>query len=286
VTAAAEQVAGTGAELRIAIAAFAARPRVLVAVDFDGTLAPFALDPMQARAVPGALEALLAAAAFDGVTVAVVSGRDLETLAALTGLGPGDGIALIGSHGAQASPSHDDDSSPGEDCEPANLQPARSSGLLNEDATALLDVVGGELEAIRSRYPAVRLEHKPAAVAIHTRGVEPSVAEAAEAATHEVGSRYPDVHVMPGKDVVELTVLDANKGTVLVELARSTSSDATLYFGDDVTDERAFAVLDPASGDLAVKVGDGETLAAHRVPDPGAVLSLLELFVDQRRTQD
>lgn len=96
----------------------------------------------------------------------------------------------------------------------------------------------------------MRLEHKPSAVVLHTRGVEPSVAAAAAAAAYEVGGRYTGVHVLPGKDVVELTVLEANKGSALVDLARQTCSDATLYLGDDVTDERAFAALDPASGDL------------------------------------
>jgi trehalose 6-phosphate phosphatase len=253
-------------ELRLAVAAFAARPRVLVAVDFDGTLAPFVVDPLQARAVPGALEALRAAAALGGVTAAVVSGRDLATLASLTGIGPGDGVTLIGSHGAQAG-----------------LEPAHDAPFLDADATALLSVVGGELEAIRSRYPTVRMEHKPSAVVLHTRGIEPSVAAAATIAAIEVGERYPGVHVMPGKDVVELTVLEANKGSAVLELARATSSDATLYLGDDVTDERAFAALNPASGDLTVKVGSGQTAAAQRVPDPESVVKLLELFVDQRR---
>jgi trehalose 6-phosphate phosphatase len=253
-------------ELRLAVAAFAARPRLLVAVDFDGTLAPFVIDPLQARAVPGGLQALRVAGALDGVTAAIVSGRDLATLAALTSIGPGDGVALIGSHGAQASP-----------------QPAHGPAILDADATARLSVVGGELEAIRSRYPAVRLEHKPSAVVLHTRGVEPSVAAAATSAAFEVGERHPGVHVMPGKDVVELTVLEANKGSALVELARATSSDATLYIGDDVTDERAFAALDPASGDLTVKVGSGQTAAAQRVPDQESVVKLLDLFVEQRR---
>jgi trehalose 6-phosphate phosphatase len=132
----------------------------------------------------------------------------------------------------------------------------------------------------------MRLEHKPSAVVLHTRGVEPSVAAAAAAAAtaaYEVGGRYTGVHVLPGKDVVELTVLEANKGSALVELARATSSDATLYIGDDVTDERAFAALDPASGDLTVKVGNGQTAAAQRVPDQESVVKLLDLFVEQRR---
>jgi trehalose 6-phosphate phosphatase len=294
---------GTDEDLRIAVAAFAARPRVLVAVDFDGTLAPFVTDPLQARALPGGLEALRAAAALRGVTAAVVSGRDLATLAALTGIGPGDGIALVGSHGAevgtqtgaQASIQAGSNTSTQAGAQTSShtsshsshtsTEPADDSGFLDESATALLRVVRGELEAIRSRHPDVRLEDKPSAVVLHTRGVEPSEAAAATTAALEVGRRHTGVHVLPGKDVVELTVLEANKGSALVDLARRTGSDATLYLGDDVTDERAFAALHPESGDLTIKVGDGETVAARRLPGPEAVVELLELFVDQRRAR-
>jgi trehalose-phosphatase len=260
--------------LHTAVAAFAARPRVVVAADFDGTLAPFVTDPMKARALPGAIEALKAAAALEAVTVALVSGRDLATLAALTGLGPDDDVVLIGSHGAQASLQG-----------PADLHSALEKDLLDEDAAARLSLVHDELEAVRSRYPAARLELKPSAVALHTRGVEPSVAAAAASEARAVGERHPGVHVMPGKDVVELTVVEANKGSALVALARSTESDATLYLGDDVTDERAFEALDPASGNVTVKVGEGPTAAAFRVPDPTSVVGLLGLFVELRHAQ-
>jgi len=259
-----------GPELRIALAAFAARPRVLIALDFDGTLAPFVLDPLQARSVPGGLEALRAAAALGGVTVAVVSGRDLATLAALTDIGPDDGITLIGSHGAETNVATD----------------TLGADFLDAEATARLSVVSAELEAIRARYPAVRLEHKPSAVVLHTRGVEASVAEAATTATLEVGERYPGVHVMPGKNVVELTVLEANKGSAVLRVGRATDSEATMYVGDDVTDEHAFAALDTASGDLTVKVGEGETVAAQRVPDPASVVELLGLFVRERSADE
>lgn len=263
-----------GQELRIALTAFAARARVLVAVDFDGTLAPFVTDPLQARAVPGGLEALRDAAALGGVTTAVVSGRDLATLAMLTGIGPDDGITLIGSHGAQTNRG-----------DRVELVSAAGAAFLDEAAVALLETLRDELEAIRSRYPAVRLEYKPAAVVLHTRGVEPSAADAATKAAHEAGRRRAGVHVMPGKEVVELSVSAADKGSSLAELARASSSDATLYVGDDVTDERAFAALHPLSGDLTVKVGAGETVAVQRVPDSEAVVGLLKLFVDVRRLQ-
>ena len=261
-----------GKDLQVALVAFAARPRVLVALDFDGTLAPFATDPLQARALPGALEALRAAASLGGVSAAVVSGRDLAILTMLTGIAPGDGITLIGSHGAQVSSSGQ-----------AGLERAGDGSFLDDAAAARLSMLRAELEAIRSCYPAVRLEFKSSAVVLHTRGVEPSVAAAATRAAYGVGGRHTGVHVMPGKEIVELTVFEADKGSAVLDLARASSSDATLYVGDDVTDERAFAALDPLSGDLTIKVGDGETVATQRIPDPEAVVELIKLFVDSRR---
>ena len=258
-------------DLRLALTAFADRPRVLVAVDFDGTLAPFVTDPLHARAVPGGLEALRATAVLNGCTAAVISGRDLTTLGVVTGIRPGEGIILIGAHGAETS-------SP----DPVRSTSAAYPASRDETAAALLETLRQELEAIRSRYPAVRLEHKPSAVVLHTRNVEPSTATAASEAAHDVAQRHPGVHVTPGKAVVELSVSAADKGTALADLARVSRSDATLYIGDDVTDERAFAALHPLSGDLTVKVGAGETLASHRVLDPESVVELLELFVELR----
>jgi trehalose-phosphatase len=259
-------------ELRIALGAFAARPRVLVAVDFDGTLAPLVTDPLQAKAAPGGLEALRDAASLAGVTSAVVSGRDLATLEMLTAIGPDSGIILVGSHGAETRGS-----------DRAALDSTAGSAVPDTSGAALLNTVRDELEAIRSRYPAVRLEYKPAAVVLHTRDVEPSAAEAATKAANEAARRHTGVHLIPGKEVVELSVSAADKGTALADLALASSSHATLYVGDDATDERAFAALQPWSGDLSIKVGTGETVAVHRVPDPEAVVELLEVFVDMRR---
>ena len=267
-------MSGVGEELRSALTAFAARPRVLVAVDFDGTLAPFATDPLQAKALPGGLEALRDAAALGGVITAVVSGRDLATLELLTAISPDDGITLIGSHGAQTTRK-----------DRAGLTSADGAALLDQAEAALLRSLRGDLEAIRTLYPAVRLEHKPAAVVLHTRDVEPSAAEAATTAAHEAAGRHPGVYVTPGKEVVELSVSAADKGSALADLARASSSEATLYVGDDVTDERAFAALHPLVGDLTVKVGAGETVAMQRVPGPEAVVELLKTFVELRRAQ-
>lgn len=257
--------------LYAALVAFARVPRILLGVDFDGTLAPFVTDPVQARAVPGAMEALRSAAALPGVTVAVVSGRDVATLAQLTEVTADEPIVLVGSHGAESS-------------SPAAIDASGtpSDAPLDDAAAARLASVTADLEAVARAHPPVRVEHKAAAVALHTRGVDAAVAARAATAARAAATRHTGVHVLPGKDVVELSVVEASKGAALRALARAHGATATAYLGDDVTDERAFAALTPESGDVTIKVGAGETVAAHRVPDIPSVLEVLETFVAAR----
>jgi trehalose 6-phosphate phosphatase len=253
--------------LRAALEAFVQRPRILVGADFDGTLAPFATDPMQSRAAPGALTSLSAAASLPGVSVALVSGRDLQTLRTLTAIPQASPIVLLGSHGSQSSLDH-----------------GAGSSTLDQGARARLAAACADLEEVAAAHPGTRIELKPGAVALHTRGVETTVGEAALAAAMTLSTRYTGVRVIPGKQVVELTVMETDKGYALRALAAARGVDASAYFGDDVTDERAFAALDARSGDVTVKVGEGNTLAAHRLETVDDVIAALEFIVSTRRS--
>lgn len=253
--------------LRTALDTFVKRPRILLGVDFDGVIAPFVTDPMEARPAPGALTSLYAAASLRGVTVAVVSGRDLLTLRALTGIPHTSPIVLVGSHGGQSS-----------------LDDVEGSAWLDDEATARLAAASTALTDIAVAHPGTRIELKPGAVALHTRGVDPSVGAAALAAALGLSARHTGMHVIPGKEVVELSVMEVDKGVALRALATARAIDATAYFGDDVTDERAFAALDPGSGDVTVKVGDGDTLAAHRVGAVDDVVTALGVVVTARQS--
>ena len=82
------------------------------------------------------------------------------------------------------------------------------------------------------------------------------------------------VRPLRGKNVVELPVLDADKGSAVLALRAELGAAAVVYAGDDVTDEHAFAVL--GDGDVTVKVGPGETVATFRVPDATALVAALE----------
>ena len=74
-------------------------PQLLIACDYDGTLAPITSDPMRAVPRRESAVALRALADLDQTEVAVISGRALRDLAALSRL-PNE-IRLIGSHGSE-----------------------------------------------------------------------------------------------------------------------------------------------------------------------------------------
>ena len=66
--------------LASAVARVAARDHLLVASDFDGTLAPLVDDPARARALPAAEAALVSLATLPRTEVALLSGRSLASL--------------------------------------------------------------------------------------------------------------------------------------------------------------------------------------------------------------
>lgn len=241
-----------------ALARLAKVPELLVASDYDGVLAPIVANPAEAYPLPEAVAELRALARLPRTAVALVSGRARRDLAALSGLPPE--VHLVGGHGAEF-----------DDGFAERLDPA---------ASALLDRLLADLEPLVARYPGVRLEVKPASIAVHTRTAgRADAAAAADAVRTGPGSR-PGVRVIEGKEVVELSVLDTTKGTALDVLRHRLGADAVLFLGDDVTDEAGFAHLTDA--DVGVKVGDGPTAAAYRVPDPPAAAALLHVLAEAR----
>lgn len=243
-----------------ALAALAASDVVVVALDFDGTLAELADDPQAVRAVPSAAAALQALAADDGVVLALVSGRPAADLARLAA--PPAGTALVGSHGAET----------GQVDEPGVV--VLDDAVLSADEAALHRRLAGALGAIAAGRGGVWVEDKPVGLALHTRLAGADDAREATAAALAGPAAWEATHTITGKDVVEISVRAVSKGDAVDRLRTAVADEAgapvpVLYAGDDVTDERAFAVLHP--GDVAIKVGAGETLATFRVPDPDAL---------------
>ncbi|MGI5126262.1 trehalose-phosphatase [Pseudonocardia sp. CA-107938] len=244
-------------ELKAALDRLASTRRLLVALDFDGVLAPIVDVPSAARPLPEAAAALSDLAALPKTTVALVSGRGLTDLATVSGFGTP--IRLVGSHGAE----FDD-----------------GATAMDDEARVRLERLVAEVTALVGHEAGVRLEHKPTGIAVHVRGADDAVAQRVLDAVGAGPAAAEGVVATPGKAVLDLAVVEVSKGAAIDQLRDQLSADAVLFAGDDVTDETGFARL--RDGDVGVKVGDGDTAAAFRVPDPAAVADLLKHLVSAR----
>ena len=245
--------------LREAIRRAATSPRLLSCWDFDGTLAPIVSDPQAARPLPGSVLLLQRLAELPDTEVALLSGRARRDLAQLSGAV--DPVLQIGCHGAEL--------------------PAQLAGTSAGGDADLLQRVLTSVEQITSGADGALLETKPVSVAVHVRNVTDR--QRAHRITEEViagpGS-WAGVHITTGKEVVELSVARGDKGAAISLLRERFNADLVTFVGDDVTDERGFAVL--SGDDVGVKVGDGETAASFRVANPDIVMEVLELLLVQR----
>ncbi|MDF2823592.1 MAG: family hydrolase [Mycobacterium sp.] len=227
-------------------------PRLLVTSDFDGTLAPIVNHPGDARPLANAAAALRTLAALPSTSAALISGRALLDLGTLSGLA--GAVHLVGSHGAEFD-----------------------TGLTHDIDGALLQTIIDELGAIADRFPGVTVESKPASVALHVRNAADGDAALAAA---RAAARAWNAQATAGKAVLEFAVITTDKGEALDILRGRDSADAVVFFGDDVTDEKAFRRL--RGDDVGVKVGPGDTAAAYRVFDPEDVAAALEFLVGAR----
>jgi len=215
--------------------------------DFDGTLVNLAARPdeIQVHAdVPRLLARLEQAL---GGAVAVVSGRPLaqvdQHLRPLK-------LCVAGVHGTERR---------------------GADGRVVHLAVRGLDEASALVQGVCERHPALRLEMKPGGMALHYRQA-PELEDLCLATMGQALALAEDMTLLRGKMVVELKPRRAGKGLAI----RSFLDEAPFrqrrpwFFGDDVADEAGFEVVQGLGG-VAVKVGAGETLAAHHLADPDAV---------------
>ncbi len=224
--------------------------RILLAFDFDGTLAPIAGVAEEATIAPDAVAFCRWASSLPEVTLAVISGRDLDDVAARTA----DLHAYrSGSHGLELS-------SPfGE-----RLRSVDATEL--EPPPALIDAANGA---------EMRIERKRHGVALHWRGAGEirSVIDAFRQWAGETGLQTID-----GRMVLEARIPGPSKKDILIELATLTAAERVIYVGDDLTDFEALEWA--ASRGSAFVVASAERL---EYPSRSEVMhSLQELFARLR----
>ncbi|WP_328554834.1 MULTISPECIES: trehalose-phosphatase [unclassified Streptomyces] len=222
---------------RDALEAILTRPtRTVVALDFDGTLAPIVPDPDRARAHPDAVPAL-SALAPKVASVAVVTGRPAGVAVRHGGFAgvPGlEHLVVLGHYGAERW-----DAVSGTVTAPA---PHPGVAAVRAELPGFLDRIGA--------WQGTWIEEKGRAVAVHTRRAEdPQAAfEALREPLAELAGRHGLI-VEPGRMVLELRPPGMDKGVALMEYVREVGAEAVLYAGDDLGDLPAFAAVEKLRSD-------------------------------------
>jgi trehalose 6-phosphate phosphatase len=214
------------AEGRAGLAAMLAAPAgAMVAVDFDGTLAPIVPDPAQARALPAAVDALRALSPLVG-TLAVITGRPALKAVEYGSLADVPGIIVLGHYGRQRW--HD-----GELYAPP---PPEGLAVARERLPAVL--------AAASAPEGTWVEDKADAIAVHTRrAADPAAALDAISAPLLRLAADTGLRAEPGRLVLELRPAGADKGTALQKLSGERGALAVMFCGDDLGDRPAFAAV-------------------------------------------
>lgn len=233
---------------------------LVLALDFDGTLAPIAADPA-APDLPGERRALLEdLAAHPGVTVALVSGRALADLRERADV---EGATYAGNHGVERL----------EDGE--RLVPADAPDR---------DAVAGAVDALRDRVAdldGVEVEDKGRTLTVHYRQADDDAAPVVDAAARDVAADVAGLDAHGGKQVVELRPPHVDKGSAVRAVVEDHPRGwLPAYVGDDVSDEAAFRALGDDA--LTVHVGDrADTAARYRLEAPADVERFLRWLRDE-----
>jgi trehalose 6-phosphate phosphatase len=203
-----------------------ARP-VLLAFDFDGTLAPIVRAPGEARM--RARTATLFAALCARTPCAVISGRDAADVSTrLAGAAP---KYVVGNHGIELA----------------------SGEALVAYARAIRAAADSVTSALRGA-PGFELEQKPYSLALHYRRAS-ALGSARRRARAALTSLGPGFRVVPGKHVFNVVPAAApHKGDALIALCAREGATSALFAGDDYTDEDAFRAS-VRLGAFSVRIG-------------------------------
>lgn len=234
-----------------------AQRRILL-LDYDGTLAPFQADRMQARPLEG-IAPVLSDIVHRGTTrVVIVSGRPISELDVLL---DSLSVEMIGSHGYEFRDSR-----------------SNTRHVLPES----LQSIGF---GMARRYAAdagysANIEQKTGSIAFHYRGFldETGLNAVVRSLWNPIADEF-DLDLRDFNGGVELRARGIDKGTAIKELLRSEPAEAFIvYLGDDDTDEDAFAAIQERG--IGIKVGGYglKTYAAGRLPNCEAVRDFLRTW--------
>jgi trehalose 6-phosphate phosphatase len=236
---------------------------LLLLFDYDGTLAPIVARPDLAVLPLETRDLLTRLSSCDRYILGVVSGRSLADVRERVGV---PDLVYAGNHGLEIE-------GPG-------------VRFLHPQAEDLKNVINQVYEQLRRQiadYAGVIIEHKGLTLSVHYRLTPEDLARQVDAAFRTVVSTFQEsapIKITRGKKVLEVRPdVPWDKGKAIARLQETfPQATLTMFFGDDLTDEDGFNVVQEAGG-IAVFVGPARqpTRALYRVDSPQEVAQTLRL---------
>ncbi|MBF0384720.1 MAG: trehalose-phosphatase [Candidatus Omnitrophica bacterium] len=229
-----------------------AAKKIIIFLDYDGTLTPIAKTPAQANLSPKVRTVLIRLSSIDDCTVAIISGRSLEDVREKVGI---NYLTYAGNHGFEIDSGFK----------------APHVYFLPYTLRQVLDLVYIKLVRQFFLREGVFVENKNFSLSVHYRLAKKKDITEIKKIIAEVCSPYQksrDIKVSKGKKVMEIKpFLDWDKGKAVLWVLRRIKASLkeenvqSIYIGDDKTDEDAFTAL--KNKGLTIRVGKSEQSTAE-----------------------
>jgi trehalose-phosphatase len=245
-----------------------ARASVLM-LDYDGTLAPFVRERMEAKLYAGVAERLVGLLRMPGNRLAVLSGRRVQELSRL--LPDLFEVELWGSHGRERMRA---------DGYYEQIPPNPIQSRYLEELEKMITAEGF----------AFVLERKLGSLAFHTRGLDAGYAERiyqllyteyqsiVRAADDSIGLEW-----LSFDGGIEIRGTGRTKGDAVASILAEFPSDVPVaYLGDDQTDEDAFRMLQDRqnAASVLVRAEPKKTAARWRIVPPQELLAFFDKYLE------
>jgi trehalose 6-phosphate phosphatase len=228
------------------------QPSCALFLDFDGTVVDIAPQPGAVVVPPGLVDVLGSIGEHLGGALALISGRPIEQIDAF--LRPLQ-LPAAGVHG---------------------LERRGADGAMTLLSTHPLQRVEEAAGALAAQFPQLLVETKRGSVALHYRQA-PELAALCLEAMRAAVAESPGLTLLPGKMVLEAKPGGASKGVAIEAFLKEPpfAGRRPVFIGDDLTDEVGFSLVQRLGG-IGVKVGEGASVAWHRLVSPTALRSELQ----------
>lgn len=236
--------------------------RRVLALDYDGTLAPFQKNRMEAHPSDRTYKILKRLCLSHHNHVVIVSGRPATEVRELLN---GIEVDIYGAHGFEFLQKQ---------CE------LKSFELSDRDKEGLNKArIDTDFSGLRDY-----LEVKPASLALHVRGLDYERATATKNLARKIfasNAKSFDLECREFDGGIELRSKEFHKGKIVESILSENGSDSfVVYLGDDDTDEDAFETLKDSGHGIRVGNADKKSMADWRLNDISAVEKFLERWLE------